>query len=148
MRSFSFRGISSHKLEGGRELFTTFKTVLLVCSTSMSSALGIGVLGPRPCHFYFLKQIYWSGPAIYASIVTCQTIKITVGSWKAPVERQGFSLCGCGAFGHKPIWDNCGFNIASSKTIVSISMGKKIHFSQASGPAVLCRKQHGPNGLI
>ena len=46
---------------------------------------------------------------------------------KPHVERQGFSLCGFGTFSHQAIWDKCGFNIAFSKTIVSISMKKKIY---------------------
>lgn len=40
------------------------------------------------------------------------------------VGRQGFASCGCGAFGHNDIWDNCGLNTTSSKPRVFISVGK------------------------
>ena len=69
---------------------------------------------------------------------------------KPHVERQGFSLCGFGTFSHQAIWNKCGFNIASSKTIVSISMKKKKK-SIFLRPQVLqlsVENNNGPSGLI
>lgn len=66
---------------------------------------------------------------------------------KPHAERQGFSLCGFGTFSHQAILDKCGFNFASSKTIVSISMKKISIFLRPQVLQLSVENNNGPNGL-
>lgn len=74
----------SQKLEGGK-FSTIFETIFLGYSTSMSSGLEAGILGPSPCQFF--KQVIKVTLALLFILHTNLELQWVHG--KPHAERQG-----------------------------------------------------------